>query len=82
MRNPFDVLLNKIPKARTGYQALIDDVLICGCNECRHNLETPLVSWLPPPHVCDARINDHGNFVAILDPHNIPSDCPFAVIKA
>jgi hypothetical protein len=74
-------LMKKIPGTRTGYQAIVNGTIICGCNECSHNYEKKEVPFLPATHRCNAVLDNHFNDMIIFDPQNIPEKCPFRVMK-
>lgn len=73
----FNDLMKKIPGARTGRKARIDEVVIDGCDLCKHNYEKKEISFMPPTHRCNARIDNRGDDKIIFDPLNIPLDCPW-----
>ena len=73
-------LLGNILLRRTGLKAKYKGKIIDGCDQCGENVEDAegIVPGIAA-HRCRLRIERDGKNALILDPGDIPKDCPYAM---
>ena len=76
----FANLAKAVIQKRTRYRAIYGGKTITGCGECGNNKEFPGLLPFAPTHKCIVTCTTDEDLLTILDPYNIPEDCPIKVI--
>lgn len=61
---------------RTWYTAIYNGKEIIGCSECGNNQKFPGLLPFAPTHKCIITTKEGEGLMVILDPFNIPEECP------
>jgi hypothetical protein len=79
---PLSKLVNQVIMRRSGLKANYKGTIIDGCDQCGENVEdTESIFPGIAAHRCRLRIERDGKNALILDPGDIPKDCPYAMVN-